>query len=130
MMHGPLPAPNQFDRPFFDSAREDLLRLPKCEACGHLFFPPAKRCPACGGMKLVWTVLSGRGRLWSWVVFHRQYFADMPPPYTVVRVQLEEGPYLLGNLVDTNGREPFKDAPMRVVFKPTGELVLPHFTFA
>jgi uncharacterized OB-fold protein len=54
----------------------------------------------------------------------------MPPPYTVVRVQLKEGPYMLGNLVDADGRALTKDAPMRVVFRPAGDLVLPHFTFA
>ncbi len=129
-MHGPLPIPNAFERPFYDSAREGVLRLPTCETCGHMFFPPGRRCPQCGGMSFIWPALSGRGTLWSWVVYHRQYFADMPPPYTVVRVKLAEGPYLLGNLVDADGRELFKDAPMRMVFRPAGDLVLPHFTFA
>ena len=43
------------------------------------------------------TALSGRGRLLSWTVFHRQYFPAAAVPYIVVAVETEEGPILVGN---------------------------------
>jgi hypothetical protein len=54
-------------------------------------------------MVYTWTPLSGRGTILSWVVFHRQYLPDYPPPYNVVAVQLAEGPIVISNLV---GDEP------------------------
>jgi uncharacterized OB-fold protein len=129
-MHGPLPVPTEVDRPFWEAGRDGVLRMQRCQPCGHLFFPPGRRCVACGSPELSWTALSGRGTIWSWIVMHKQYFAKLPPPYVVVRVKLEEGPCLLTNLVDLRGREPAIGAALRVVFEPAGELYLPQFTFA
>jgi uncharacterized OB-fold protein len=104
--------------------------MQRCEPCGHLFFPPGRRCVACGSPELRWTALCGRGTIWSWIVMHKQYFGGMPPPYVVVRVKLEEGPCLLTNLVDPRGREPAIGAALRVTFEHAGDIYLPQFTFA
>jgi uncharacterized OB-fold protein len=127
-MHGPLPVPTRLERPYYESGRDGKLRLQRCTACGHTYFPPNARCVACGSRDVRWTEMSGRGRIWSWVIFRKQYFEQMPTPYTVVRVQLEEGPYLITNLVDAAGREPAIDAPVRAVFQRIGDLYLPQFT--
>mgnify|MGYP006282016447 FL=1 len=50
-----------------------------------------------------WKPLKGQGTILSWVIFHRQYFDNFPPPYNVVAVQLDEGPIVISNLV---GAEP------------------------
>jgi uncharacterized OB-fold protein len=50
-----------------------------------------------------WKPLKGRGTILSWVIYHRQYFDNFPPPYNVVAVQLDEGPIVMSNLV---GPEP------------------------
>ncbi|GIW07701.1 MAG: hypothetical protein KatS3mg060_2506 [Dehalococcoidia bacterium] len=124
-MPGPLPDPTEVDRPYWEGARAGVLRLQRCAACRQLLFPPARRCPQCDGDALRWEDLRGRGRIWSWVVFRRQYFPAMPPPYIVVRVRLDEGPLVIANLV---GGEPAIDAPVRAVFHDTGRgLVLPQF---
>jgi uncharacterized OB-fold protein len=128
-MPGLLPIPTEVDRPFWEAGRDGVLRLQRCDSCGHIFFPPGRRCVACGSPELVWTEMSGKGEIWSWVVMHKQYFPDMPPPYVVLRVRLAEGPYLMTNLVDSGGREPEIGAKVRVVFQPAGDIVLPQFTF-
>jgi uncharacterized OB-fold protein len=75
--------------------------------------------------------MSGRGVIWSWIEMHKAYFPGaMPPPYLVVRVQLEEGPYLLTNLLATADRRPAIGAPVRVMFEAVGEIFLPQFTYA
>jgi uncharacterized OB-fold protein len=45
---------------------------------------------------------SGKGELWSYVVFHQNYFPGMKDeiPYPVAMVKLDEGPFLLTNLWD------------------------------
>jgi len=126
-MPGPLPIPTEVDRPYWEAGRDGVLRLQRCTPCGHLFFPPGRRCVACGSPELRWTDLSGRGAIWSWVVMHKQYFPEAPPPYVVVRVRLEEGPYLMTNLVESAGRLPEIGARVRVVFERAGEIYLPQF---
>ncbi|MEI5677059.1 OB-fold domain-containing protein [Mesorhizobium sp. CGMCC 1.15528] len=54
-------------------------------------------------MEAEWKAVSGRGKIVSWVVFHRKYFDDFPPPYNATTVRLEEGPLIVTNLT---GPEP------------------------
>ena len=128
-MTGPLPVPTEMDRPYWDGAAVGRLRMQSCVSCQQVFFPPGRRCRHCGSAETQWRDLSGRGRIWSWVTFQRRYFPDMPPPYIVVRVRLDEGPFLTTNLVETGGRPPAIDDPVRIVFQDAGGLVLPQFTF-
>ena len=97
----PLPTISDLNRPYWDGLKHHELRLQKCAACGTIWSPPAPLCPRCWSRDLVWTRLSGRGRVNSWVVFHQSYFrgfeADIP--YNVAEVELDEGPRLLTNLV-------------------------------
>ena len=44
----PLPSPMTPEaKPFWDGLREGKLRLPRCGACGHVFFYPRILCPKC-----------------------------------------------------------------------------------
>ncbi len=127
-MPGPLPEPSPVDQPYWDAAREHRLLLQECERCSHLLYPPASLCPACNSTALRWREMSGKGRVWSWVVMHRRYFPDMPPPYTVVRVRLEEGPFIMANLVESDSGKLAMEAEVEVVYQhlPDG-FVLPQF---
>jgi uncharacterized OB-fold protein len=75
------------------------LRMQRCEACEEYQWPPVERCSDCHGADLVWTQLSGRGRVRSWCVFQREYHAECPPPWPVLMVELEEGPLFITNPV-------------------------------
>jgi uncharacterized OB-fold protein len=65
--------------------------------------------------------MSGQGTLLSWVVFHRTYFPELPPPYTVAAVQLTEGPILIANLLDADERPPALDMPVSVTFEEVAD---------
>lgn len=91
------------DEPMWASIEKHQWALQSCTECGTFRYPPAPVCSNCLSMSAEWTALSGRGTIISWVVFHRQYFDDYPPPYNVVAVQLEEGPLVISNL---EGKEP------------------------
>jgi uncharacterized OB-fold protein len=73
---------------------------------------------------------SGRGMIWSWVVFWQRYFAafEADIPYNVAYVELEEGPRLMTNLVEYDPASIRCDMPVEVVFDDvTPEVTLPKF---
>ena len=102
-MSASQPVISPYDVPMWESMARHALALQRCKACSRFRYPPGPACPHCLSLDCEWVEVSGRGKILSWVVFHRQYFDDYPPPYNVAAVVLEEGPIVLTNLV---GREP------------------------
>jgi uncharacterized OB-fold protein len=68
-----------------------------------------------------WERLSGHGTLLSWVVFHRRYFPELPPPYTVAAVELAEGPILIANLLDVDEHPPVLGMAVTVTFEEVAD---------
>lgn len=87
------------DVPMWDSIARQRMELQCCQGCQRFRYPPAPICAHCLSMAYRWQPISGRAKILSWVVFHRQYFDDHPPPYNAVAVELEEGPIVISNLV-------------------------------
>jgi hypothetical protein len=108
-------------RDLLDEYREGLigkrLLVPECENCGQLQFPPKTVCPHCqavGNWKM--TEVSGRGRVWSFVVFHKRYLPEGPEtPYDVTVIELDEGPRVFGKIL--GGGEIVIGAPVEAVFE-------------
>ncbi len=86
------------DAPMWRSMERGRLELQCCNACSSFRYPPAPVCPQCLAEASTWTPVAGRGRILSWVVFHRKYFDDHVPPYNSVAVQLTEGPIIVSQL--------------------------------
>ena len=103
MSQPPLPQPTLETQPFWDAAHRGLLCLPRCTACAVLHFYPRAFCPYCGGRELAWERLSGRGRIYTFTVNHRpagEAFAALVP-YAVAVVTLDEGPRMMGRIVES-----------------------------
>lgn len=98
----PLPRLDDANAPFWEAAKAHELALQKCANCSSLRFPASRYCTECGSAESGWETVSGRGRISSWCRFHQIYFEGFAEdvPYTVVVVELEEGPRLFSNLVD------------------------------
>jgi uncharacterized protein len=97
----PIPVPSPESAPFWKAAREHRLLVPRCNTCGKSWFPPSQLCPHCLSGDTGWIEASGRGHVFSFVVFHRVYhpaFTD-EVPYVVAIVELEEGPRMLTNVI-------------------------------
>ncbi|KEF04749.1 MULTISPECIES: Zn-ribbon domain-containing OB-fold protein [Streptomyces] len=98
-----LPVPDDDGAPFWEYAARGELRVQGCAACGELRFPPRPCCPHCQSFDDRWQRMSGRGRIWSYVLPHPPllpaYAAQAP--YNVVVVELADAPRirLVGNLV-------------------------------
>ena len=79
-----------------------LLGL-KCAGCAAIITPPVMMCPSCGSGSLEVTELKGRGVIQTFTVnFVAPLGRESEAPYTVVMVELDEGPWIMGNLVDVD----------------------------
>jgi uncharacterized OB-fold protein len=133
MYEKPLPVLDPLTRPFWEHARRGQLVVQACASCGHLHMPPTCVCPECLGKELVWKQVSGRGKLVSWVVFHRAYWPGFKSelPYNVCLVQLDEGPLFVSNLVNADAAAIEVGKPVTVTFdRVADEVTLPKFELA
>jgi uncharacterized protein len=114
----PLPKPDALNAPYWEGARAHELRLQKCRNCGRCSADASRRCMACGHEELEWIKASGRGKVWSYGVFHKAYFPSFTKdaPYNVVIVELEEGARLYSNLVGVKNDAIRVGMPVRVHF--------------
>ena len=120
---------------FWAGAARGELRVQRCPDTGRLIFPPRVRSPHGRRAEPEWVSVSGRGRIWSFVVPHPPLLAQFAAvaPYNVVLVALDEDPTirLVGNLVSEAGApldsvDPSTieiSAPVRVVFERVSEAI-------
>lgn len=77
-----------------------LLGL-KCNTCGTITCPPKMSCQECSGLDLEITELSGQGSIVTFTTsFGAPQGRENELPYTVLLVKLDEGPWIMGNLID------------------------------
>jgi hypothetical protein len=126
----PLPDITPLTQGFWDHARQHRLAMQVCTSCGDIHFPASPVCPKCLSNAQEWRPVSGRGRLESWVEFHRAYWPGFAGdlPYRACLVKLDEGPLLISNLV---GEAVAIGEAVEVVFDAvTEEVTLPKFARA
>jgi hypothetical protein len=87
------PKPTPETQHFWDGTRANELRLQRCDACAHVYFPPRPFCQV-SAFKA-----SGRGKLYSYIIHHRPA-PGFTPPYSIAVVELDEGPRMMTNVVD------------------------------
>jgi uncharacterized OB-fold protein len=124
----PAPIMGLYDRSMWASIQKGAMQLQCCEQCGKFQYPPAPVCSQCLSSDLTWQLLSGRGHILSWVVFHRTYLDAYPAPYNVIAVRLMEGPTMISNLESTPPSGNWIGAPVNLIYgtMPDGA-VLPKF---
>lgn len=126
----PLPTITDENRPFWEATARHELRMQKCVHCGHIRYPINIVCTKCLSEETEWVPLSGRGEVYSYIVFHQVYnqnFAE-DVPYNVALVQLEEGPRMFSNIVETpNDQVKVGDRVEAVFDKVTDAITIPRF---
>jgi uncharacterized protein len=118
----PLPdASEALTAPFFAGAARGELVIPRCDTCGEYVWYPQAACPRDGGA-LMWTPVSGRGTLFTWVVVRRAFLPafDDRVPFVTALVVLDEDPALrlCTYVVDTAPEALVAEAPVEVTFRP------------
>ena len=119
----PLPKPAPESVPYWEAAKKHQLELPKCNACGKFWFPPSQSCPNCLAVDFDFKPVSGRGKVYSFVTFHRVYHPAFAGevPYVVAIVELEEGPRLHTNIVGCTNDQIHIGMPVEVVFEKVND---------
>ena len=124
------PVPTPETRHFWDGARAGELRLQRCDACAHVYFPPQPLCPSCASGSVSAFKARGKGKLYSYVINHRPAAPGFTPPYAIAVVELDEGPRLMSNILDCpqTPEALVLDMPLEVTFEKIDDnLTLPQF---
>ena len=126
----PLPTPTKQSKPFWDFCKQHELRIQRCTKCGQYQHYPLTICSQCFSFDLEWAKVSGRGKIYTWVVCHVPFhpgFAD-DLPYNFVTVELDEGVRMTSQIVDFDPEELYAGMPVEVIFDDvTEEVTLPRF---
>lgn len=126
------PRPTDVSAPFWAACADHRLIMQGCEDCGKLTFYPVYMCPHCGSSKLEWKELSGRGTIHSVTrVFHpaAPVFAGSTP-YVVALIQVDEGPFMMSNIVGENAMRARIGDAVNVEFQKVGDVTLPRYRLA
>jgi uncharacterized OB-fold protein len=126
----PLPVVNEDNAPYWEYAREHQLRMQKCANCGHIRFPVSIVCPRCHSLETKWTRLSGKGKVYSYVIYHQAYHPAYKDdiPYVVAIIQLDEGPRMESNITDCRMEDLRVGMPVELYFDDvTEDVSLPKF---
>jgi uncharacterized OB-fold protein len=128
-----IPRPDPIDADdaaFWAALREGELRIQRCVACGTFRHPPRPVCAHCGASEREWVAVSGAGEVWSFTVIHPPTlpaFADRTP-YGAVVVRLDEGVFLVSEIVDCPIEELAVGTRVEVaVHEVDRDLALPRF---
>ncbi len=85
--------------------RDKLMGL-KCKDCGAFTCPPMMVCGECASTNHEIVQLSGKGKV---VTFTTSFIAsegrENEVPYTIVMVEMDEGPWIMGNLVSMDPKK-------------------------
>jgi uncharacterized OB-fold protein len=97
-----------------EALKQNKLLGLKCKACGALTVPPKMACRQCAGMDMEVVEVKTGGKIRTFTtVFVGAEGRESEVPYIIVIVELEEGPWIMGNL---EGIDP-KSATMELVGK-------------
>jgi uncharacterized OB-fold protein len=90
-------------------ARGELM-LAACTACGAALDYSQRVCTACGSPEIGWRKASGKAKLRCVVEMSVSYTLELPAPFLIASVELEEGPHLLapydGVMESADGGQP------------------------
>lgn len=115
--------PTGDDQPFWAAAAEGRLTFQRCDDCGFVRWPASGVCPECLSRRATWVAVEGTGTIWSHVVYHRAYAADLKPdvPYAVGLVQLDCGVRLVSRLVGFDPGAPEVGQEVAVRYQELGD---------
>src|SRR5919106_5189258 len=66
----PIPVPNELTKPFWDAAKQGVLALQRCQACGHFQHPPYATCVNCISTDLKFEPVTGKGAIYSYSIMY------------------------------------------------------------
>ena len=126
----PLPKINADNQAFWEACGNHVLKIQKCGDCGKLRWPPAFLCPHCLDQNFEWVEISGRGRIYTFAVYHTAFHPGFKEevPYVVAVVELAEGARMMTNVVDCDPNDVWCGMPVEVTWRDAdGRFSIPVF---
>jgi uncharacterized OB-fold protein len=116
-------------RHFWDEAAAGRYVLQQCLECETYRYPPGPICANCTSDRVQWVESPGTGTVFTFTTIHRAPSEAFQPyvPYTVALIDLDEGPRVMGNVIDCAPEEIAIDKRVAVTFQDVGGRVLPQF---
>jgi uncharacterized OB-fold protein len=118
----PLPAADGIGKEYWAAAARGELVVQECPSCGHRQFYPREACTSCGATPN-WLTCSGRGVVHTFTVIRQNYAKPFRNelPYVVAMIELEEGPRMMGNILDCAVEHVHIGLPVEVTFQQAEE---------
>jgi uncharacterized OB-fold protein len=131
----PIPVPNEWTKPFWESAKQAVLSLQRCQACKRFQHPPYATCVNCMSVDLKFEPVSGKGAIYAYTIMYHTGDKRFAPavPYASIIVELDDAPgaLLAGNLLDAEYTEAKVGRRVEVTFqKLNDDFTLPQFRLA
>lgn len=118
-----IPVPTPISQAFWEGLKEEVIRVPRCDDCGHWIFYPRRHCTHCASLALTWREVSGRATLCSYTLARvptlEEFAAEQPQNLAIVT--LEEGFNLNSSLVGIDPGSMQIGMALRPVFAPVGD---------
>lgn len=124
------PVAESFEEGFWEGVKRRELVFQRCGKCREWLHPPRPMCHKCKSFDLRWEKSSGKGTIYSFVVFTREVNPLYMVPFEVVLVEMdnEKGVRLIANMLDTKPEELSIGMPVEVdFFEITPEQPIPIF---
>ncbi len=110
--------------PLWQAAARREFRLPRCCSCGTFDWYPKGGCALCQSSTIEWSLLSGRGTLFSWAVVERALHKPLAPlaPYVSAIIVINEDRLtrFVTRLIDCEPAELTAGMPVEVRFCDLG----------
>lgn len=83
---------------FWAACAQHRLIVQRCVTCGTHQHYPRPYCLTCDGREMAWVEASGRGVIHALTVMRLPVIPELPPPYLLALVDLDEGLRMLTNI--------------------------------
>ena len=99
----------EYKLPFKDyneALKQNRLLGLKCQDCNAITVPPKIACQKCASTDMEIIELKGKGKIQTFTtVFVASEGRQGEVPYIIVLTELDEGPWIMGNLIDIDPSE-------------------------
>ena len=126
----PIPVPDADSKPFWDACKQHELRIQQCSDCHTYRWQPGPICYNCNSWNYEWTLMSGNGTVYSWIIIQQPIIPTFDVPYVGALIALAEQDNcrLLSNIVECDPHAIYNNMPVEVIFEDISEeIALPKF---
>ncbi len=124
----PVPEPDRDTAPFWEAQNRHELNFQRCASCQAVRYPVGPLCPKCYSFDFNWITSTGRGMIYSYTIVRHQTHPTFSAPYTILLVEMEEGPRIIAQLRGADDSAVAIGRPVTIAWDDEGDQSLPVFT--